>query len=97
MFGIGPFPELGVKGAAIATVISRALVFIIACYVLVLRERVISFKNQSVKKIKDSLKEILHIGLPNALTKAIMPIAIGIITGLLASYGKEAVAAYGVS
>jgi putative MATE family efflux protein len=97
IFGIGPFPELGVRGAAIATVIARSVTFLVACYVLIFREKLISFKKQSLENIKSSLKEILIIGIPNSLTKMIIPISLGIITGLIASHGREAVAGFGIS
>jgi putative MATE family efflux protein len=97
IFGIGPFPELGVRGAAIATLISRSVTFVVASYVLIFREKLISFKKQSLENIKISLKEILHIGIPNALTKMIIPISLGIITGLIASHGREAIAGFGIS
>jgi Na+-driven multidrug efflux pump len=43
------------------------------------------------------LKRILFIGLPAAGTRIIIPIATGVITRLLSSYGPEVVAGYGVS
>ncbi len=97
IFGIGPFPEWRVRGAAIATVFSRALTFSVAIYILTIREKVISFKNSTIKYVFSMWKEILHIGLPNTLTKMIIPISVGIITGLIARHGQEAVAGFGVS
>jgi putative MATE family efflux protein len=97
IFGLGPFPELGVRGAAIATVISRSFTFVVACYVLIFREKLISFKKQSYAKVKKSLLEILSIGIPNSLTKMIVPISLGVITSIIASHGREAVAGYGIS
>jgi len=97
IFGLGPFPHMGVKGAAIATVCSRALTFLVACYILIYREKVISFKDRSISQIMKYLKELLHIGIPNALTKMIIPLAMGTITGLIAVHGREAVAGFGVA
>ena len=39
IFGLGPFPELGLKGAAIATVFARALSLFIGLYVLHFRNK----------------------------------------------------------
>lgn len=97
IFGIGPFPDLGVRGAAIATVFSRALTLAVACYVLIYKEKLVSFKNRSLENVKNYLREILHIGIPNALTKMIVPMSVGIITGIIATHGREAIAGFGVS
>jgi len=97
IFGVGPFPRMGVTGAALATVCSRALTFVVASYILICREKVISLRHRSISHIWESWKEILHVGVPNALTKMIIPLASGIITGMIAVHGREAVAGFGVA
>lgn len=97
IFGVGPFPRLEIVGAAIATVIARAITLLVSLFVLSYRESMITFQLAPFKSILNSWKQILFIGLPNAGTRIIVPLGIGIITRLLASYGKEAVAAFGVA
>lgn len=97
IFGIGPFPRLELTGAAIATVISRGITFLVALYVLYFRDKMITFVLPKIRDIITSWKRILYIGLPNAGTRMVIPLAIGVITRIVASYGREAVAAYGVS
>jgi len=97
IFGIGPFPVMGVSGAAVATVCSRALTFLVASYILIYRDKVISLRQSTISHIKESWTEILHVGVPNALTKMIIPLASGIITGMIAVHGREAVAGFGVA
>ena len=97
IFGIGPFPQMGLRGAAIATVISRATTFIVALNILHFRDRMLSFAIPRLREVLDSWKKVLFIGLPNAATRIIMPISIAVITRIVASYGHEAVAGYGVS
>jgi len=97
IFGFGPFPELGVTGAAIATVISRGLTFCFAMYVLAIREKVITFNRVKIQVILESWKTILYIGVPNAIAKMIIPLGVGIITGLVATFGIEVVAGFGVA
>ncbi|MCK4447261.1 MAG: MATE family efflux transporter, partial [Candidatus Marinimicrobia bacterium] len=97
IFGLGPFPRLEIAGAAIATVISRAITFIVALYVLSHREKMITLAKTTAKSVFDSWRQILYIGLPTAGTRMIIPIGIGVITRLIASYGAEPVAAFGVS
>jgi Na+-driven multidrug efflux pump len=97
IFGIGPFPRLEIAGAAIATVIARAITFTVSLYVLIHREKMITFNIFPFKNVIDSWKQILFIGLPTSATRLIAPIAIGFVTALMATYGTEAVAAFGVS
>jgi len=97
IFGIGPFPRLELAGAAIATVIARATTLLVALWVLTYRDKMITFVIPRLKTIFDSWKRILYIGLPTAGTRIILPLAIGVITRIVSSYGSEAVAAYGVA
>ncbi|GBE17611.1 multidrug export protein MepA [archaeon BMS3Abin16] len=97
IFGLGPFPMLGLKGAAIATVIARATTLIVALWVLIYRDKMVSFELPSYKTLLASWSPVLYIGLPAAGTKIIFPFAIGVVTRLLASYGPSAVAAFGVA
>lgn len=97
IFGIGPFPELGVSGAALATVFARFITFSVTIWVLVRREKIISFANSTFSNVKAVWKQILLIGVPNALTKMIIPFGTAFITSLIATHGREAVAGYGVA
>ncbi|MBE0524160.1 MAG: MATE family efflux transporter [Methanosarcinales archaeon] len=96
IFGLGPFPMLGLTGAAIATVFARAITLIVAIWVLYYRDRMITFDIPPLKTIIDSWKSIMYIGLPVAATRLLSPIAMGVIIALIATYGHEAVAAFGV-
>jgi putative MATE family efflux protein len=97
IFGIGPFPELGIAGAAIATVTARFSTLAVSLWVLALRERMLTFRPPQMQEVVDSWKEILFIGLPTAATNMINPLAIGIITSLVATYGAAAVAGFGAA
>lgn len=97
IFGLGPFPRLEVPGAAIATVLSRMITFTVALYVLGKREKILSFKKISFRRMIQSWKKILYIGAPNAFIRMIQPIGVGIITGFLANISIEAVAGFGIA
>ncbi len=97
IFGLGPFPRLEIRGAAIATVLSRSITFFVAIYVLTYREKLISFKNVLFSEMIDSWKKIFYVGGPAAITRIIVPFSAGIITALLASVGAAEVAGFGVA
>ena len=96
IFGIGPFPMLGLAGAAIATVVARAITLAVALWVLYYRDGMITLELPPLKTVINSWKSILYIGLPAAGTRLLYPVAMGIIIALVSSYGHEAVAAFGV-
>ncbi len=97
IFGIGFFPELGVAGAAIATVIGRFITFIVALYVLMKREKVLTLQKRKLSDMAANWKEILKVSIPAGLSRVILPVGSGIITGMVAVYGVEAVAGFGMA
>lgn len=96
IFGYLGAPAMGLKGAAIATAISRALTMVLSFYILIRREKLITFVIPTIEVLTGCWKSILHIAIPSGLARLVVPIATGIITGLLASYGEYAVAAFGI-
>ncbi|MGM0567773.1 MAG: MATE family efflux transporter [Elusimicrobiota bacterium] len=97
IFGIGPFPAMGITGAALATVFARSITAVVSVYILWIRERLFIFKKVPLKEISASFREILFIGIPNSLTRISYPLAQGVIVRLLAGYGPYAVAGFGIA
>jgi len=97
IFGIGPFPELGIKGAALATIFSRFTTFSVALWILAKREKMITFEIPRVVEVIKSWKQVLFIGIPIAGSRIIVPVTIGIITRMVSVYGIAAVAGFGVA
>lgn len=98
IFGLGPFPALGLRGAAIATVLARASTLAVSLWVLYFREEMITLHAPpSFAVALRGWGSILYIGVPAAATNMIIPIGVGIITGMVAVYGAAAVAALGVA
>lgn len=95
IFGLYGFPRLGIAGAALATVIGRATTMIISLSVLHFRERMLDLSLPSLREILDSWKKILYIAIPTAATNLLNPLSMGVITRLVAGFGKEAVAGVG--
>ncbi|MBN1798763.1 MAG: hypothetical protein JW822_09300 [Spirochaetales bacterium] len=96
IFGLGPFPAMGLRGAALATVTARACTLAAALLVLNFRFKMITFKMPKFRDMLFSWKEMLFVGVPATLTQLILPLTMGIITRMVSEYGKEAVAAIGV-
>ena len=97
IFGLGPVPALGIAGAAIATVISRGLTLALALWVLRFRLGLLGPVWPGRRKLLASWKTILRTGLPVAISNAIIPVALGLITRIVAGFGPPAVAGFGVA
>ncbi len=97
IFGIGPFPKMGLAGAAIATILARAVTFVVSFYILYKREKIITFKLPRAEELIRSWKQVIYLGLPTAGTRMIMPLALAVVTRMIASFGAASVAAFGVA
>ena len=93
IFGIGPFPELGVSGAAAATVTAQALVSLLF-FKAVLREKVLfpHLRLWVLVPVK-VWREIVRIGVPSAVQNLIYAGISMILTRLITGWGDLAVAA----
>lgn len=96
IFGIGPFPAMGIEGAAAATVISRFLTFMAIMIVLVRREKLLAFVHPSPGSFGACAREVFHVAVPAAVTRLAAPAAAAVVTRILASYGRETVAGFGI-
>jgi putative MATE family efflux protein len=97
IFGLGPVPALGLRGAAIATMGARAVALTMSLWVLLRREKMIAWEVPSPAEGLASWRQVLYIGLPAGLTNVIVPVSIGIVTRLVAGFGIAAVAGFGVA
>lgn len=97
IFGYLGFPRLEMQGAAIATVLSNFLGMLVTLYVLAHKKKLSSHIDAfDFSMFGNSIKRLCIIAVPAGLTNAITPLVNGYILFLLANYGREAVAAYGV-
>lgn len=96
IFGLGPIDAMGIRGAAIATVFARGITFAAVILVLIFRYRLLRINQQLNRKSVRNWGELLHLGLPAAASRLILPLGLGTITSLCTRFGEEAVAAYGV-
>ncbi|MDH4124100.1 MAG: MATE family efflux transporter [Gammaproteobacteria bacterium] len=97
IFGLGPIPAMGLNGAATAALLARGVIFVGALYLMRGRLDMVSFNRPDPVELRKSWRDILHVGIPAAGTNAIVPIATAIITALIAAFGPQAVAGFGVA
>ena len=97
IFGFGPIPAMGIQGAALATLIAWCVGAAWILYILAVQRQLMLPRLLTVNQLVASSREILRIGLPAAGANMLTPIAGGIMTAVVANYGAEAVAAWGVA
>lgn len=96
IFGIGPFPEMGIRGAAVATLLAASITLCVSCYVLGFYEKLLDFAVPRWAHLKDNWGLILGIGVPAMGANIMTPLAAAIMTALVARFGEEVVAGFGV-
>lgn len=91
---VGKF-QMGVVGAAIATVISQALSMFLCIFYLKRNNFIFDFKPKSFKFFKEKFTMILKIGIPTAAQNIIISISFLFLTAMANGFGVYASAAVG--
>ncbi|MDR5903449.1 MATE family efflux transporter [Halomonas icarae] len=95
IFGAGPLPAMGVSGAALATVLSWGLMAVALLFQRELRG-LIDIRGMTRRGVLESWRELGRIAGPAALTSVFTPLAMGLLTRIVAGHGHDAVAGFGV-
>ncbi|CCN47375.1 Multidrug efflux pump VcmB [Vibrio nigripulchritudo MADA3029] len=95
IFGYGPFPELGIQGAAIASALSWLGALSGSLYVLITRVKLLALPH--ISSLLQDWRDLLKISTPAMLSNAMSPLAGALLMMILASHGTAAVAAYGAA
>lgn len=97
IFGWFGFPALGLQGAAWATLITRCLMMLVSVYILKWRVGMLINPFISWGILKHSWKMVAQVGIPAMATNVIIPLASAIVVILVAGYGTDAVAGFGIA
>lgn len=97
IFGLAGLPRLEIEGAAIASVAARGLSVGVAFYMLHVRHGLLDLRVPGARELCGSINAVLHVALPAAGTNAIIPLAMGAVTAMVAAHGADAVAGFGAA
>jgi putative MATE family efflux protein len=96
IYGLGPLPAMGVRGAAIATVIAQAVAATVCVSRLFSGRTLLHIRFSQWKPDIALSWRILRVGIPGAGQMLARSLMSAVMMGLVASCGTVAVAAYGI-
>lgn len=96
IFGIGPFPEMGIKGAALATGIGQTLPVLIYFIMYGMDPLPVKFRLKYWKPKLYIMKKLYSVGNAAALNIALPSVQVSVLNGILASYSAGYVFVLGV-
>lgn len=96
IFGWGPFPQLGVRGAALATVFSQGIAAVLGFWYLLKREKYLQVSFAGFRVDWAVIKDIVRLGLPSGIAQMVTALGGTVVMSTIASFGDVAVATYGI-
>lgn len=96
IFGIGPFPKMGIRGAALATVLGQILGLCVSIFFNLTKNREIRFKLKNIIPEMPVIAEIYKVGVPSILLSSITSFTTYFINIILGGFSSSAIAVYGV-
>ena len=91
IFGIGPFPEMGVAGAALATVIGQICGMLIGLWGVFKHQKVLKLNMRKFKWRLQTVKDIYRVGLPGIVMQSISSVMTAGLNGILIGFSQTAV------
>ena len=96
IFGLGPFPELGISGAALATGIGQALTLLVYLAAYRLIPIPVRLRRDCLRPDGTLDRKLYGVGVPAILNLALPSLLISVLNGLLASYAQSYVVILGI-
>jgi putative MATE family efflux protein len=97
IFGLGPIPRMGINGAALATVISQAVSFLLAVRYLDRVDHFLTIRISDFKYDGELTKKIIKIGLPAGIQQTVVALGSTVMMSVVNSFGPLIVAAWGAA
>lgn len=82
--GWGPFPQMGIAGAAWSTTISRMIAMVLYTYILFFKDSRVRIRVQNMKITKNILKPLWKLSYPGAIEQGLMQLSF-VVVGMFIS------------
>jgi len=96
LVGTIAFPELGIQGAAIATVFSRALALVVGLAIMFRGTRGVRINLRDMVPDLSYLRRLVRIGLPASIEGTGRAVSMNLLLVIVATFPDTVVAAYGI-
>lgn len=96
IFGLFGFPAMGVKGAAIATVIGQIFSMLLSVYIFTTRSFEVKIDVKNFHFSWDMIRKILSIGIPNTCMNALGSVLVIGLNSILIQFSNTAVSVFGI-
>ena len=96
IFGIGPFPKLGIAGAALATGFGQCVPIVIYIATYLKRPKRVAFRREYLHLTREVTKRLYSIGVPAILNMALTSVLTTALNAILAAFSQTYVLVLGI-
>jgi MATE family, multidrug efflux pump len=97
IFGLGPFPKLGVTGAAVSTTIGRSIGVLFQLWILFYANGRVKVQARQLRVQLDTMKRLLRVAINGMFQYAIGQTSWMVLVRIVSTFGSVAVAGYTVA
>ncbi len=96
LFGLTGYAGSGIEGAAIATVFSRALAFVVGIWIMFNGSRGVKIRLSQMRPNLSFARRVFDIGVPASIEGTARSLSINLLMVIIAAFPASIVAAYGI-
>ncbi|MGM0599564.1 MAG: MATE family efflux transporter [Candidatus Rifleibacteriota bacterium] len=96
IYGLGGFPEMGVRGAGLATLLARTLTVVMASIYMYKRYRTFIPGLADFKPVFGSIRLVLKVAIPSSMAQTTTSLGFVVMQGLVNSFGTTVMSAHAI-